>query len=101
MDQACQQFRRSKLVTTRQQQLLAPSIPSKHSTTNLLKVNEGDKTSEEGFNRDSDGHYGNAGIMATSMIVTTTSMTAMATDMTVTVTATVMGMTAHISRLLL
>eukprot|EP00957_Ditylum_brightwellii_P095665 7288975-Ditylum_brightwellii.AAC.1 len=32
----------------------------KHSTINLLKVNEeGDETSEEGFNRDGSRHYGN------------------------------------------
>eukprot|EP00957_Ditylum_brightwellii_P185498 14123512-Ditylum_brightwellii.AAC.1 len=43
---------------------------SKHLTINLLRVNEEDKTSEEGFNRDSDGHYGNVGITAMSMMVT-------------------------------
>eukprot|EP00957_Ditylum_brightwellii_P004731 359881-Ditylum_brightwellii.AAC.1 len=44
---------------TRQRQRLAPSILSKHLTINLLRVNEGDKTSEEGFNRDGNRHYGN------------------------------------------
>eukprot|EP00957_Ditylum_brightwellii_P128306 9786245-Ditylum_brightwellii.AAC.1 len=56
---------------------------SKHLTTNLLRVNGGYKTSEEGFNREGDGHYGNASITATSMAVTVmaTGMTVMATSM--------------------
>eukprot|EP00957_Ditylum_brightwellii_P173021 13172542-Ditylum_brightwellii.AAC.1 len=31
----------------------------KHLTINLLRVNEGDKTSEEGFDRDGNRHYSN------------------------------------------
>eukprot|EP00957_Ditylum_brightwellii_P187064 14246846-Ditylum_brightwellii.AAC.1 len=32
----------------------------KHSTINLLRVNEeGDETSDDSFDRDGDGHYGN------------------------------------------
>eukprot|EP00957_Ditylum_brightwellii_P178221 13574622-Ditylum_brightwellii.AAC.1 len=75
----------------------ATTTCSKHLTINLLSVNEGDKTSEEVFNREGDGHYGNASITATSMAVTV-----MATGMTVTgMTVTVTGMTAHISCLVL
>eukprot|EP00957_Ditylum_brightwellii_P134505 10254214-Ditylum_brightwellii.AAC.1 len=48
----------------------ATTTCSKHSTINLLRVNGGDKTSEEGFNRKGDWHYGNASITATSMAVT-------------------------------
>eukprot|EP00957_Ditylum_brightwellii_P198744 15148476-Ditylum_brightwellii.AAC.1 len=44
---------------TRQRQRLAPSHRQKHSTINLLRVNEeGDKTSEKGFDRDGDRHDG-------------------------------------------
>eukprot|EP00957_Ditylum_brightwellii_P103613 7893926-Ditylum_brightwellii.AAC.1 len=77
---------------------------SQHSTINLLRVNEEEETSEEGFNRDGNGHYGNAGITARSMTVTVMGMTVTATSMTVTVTGmtvTATGMTAQISRLVL